>query len=76
MSRARAIDLAVYRFRLRRRLAFLPFMRIAACAFLFAGGMAAMVSGLLILDSWLKSFLDFLLAIFFLGVGLALWNLE
>lgn len=76
MSRARSVDFAVLRFRVQRKMALLPLLRIAAVAFLFAGGFAALVSGLLILDSWLKSFLDFLLAIFFLGVGLALWNLE
>lgn len=76
MGRAFSVDVAFLRYRIARRLALFPMVRILACAFLFVGGTAAAVSGLLILDNWLASMLDFVLAVLFLGVGLGLWNLE
>lgn len=69
-------DLAFLRYRIERRIALIPHLRIAACCLLAAGGAACVVSGLLALDSWLTSALDLVLGIFFTGLGAALWSLE
>ena len=69
-------DLITIRYRTRRWLATFPGIRIVAGAALFAGASAALVSGLMILDSWLISAVDLVLAILFLGVGAVLWGME
>jgi hypothetical protein len=69
-------DRIALRFRAERWLATFPGLRIAACAALLAGVSAALVSGVLLLDSWLKSALDLVLAIVFLALGAAMWEME
>lgn len=69
-------DLIYLRFRIERRLALMPYLRLTACALLAMGGLACMVSGLLLLDSWLKSFVDLMLGVGFLVVGACLWEME
>jgi hypothetical protein len=69
-------DLIHLRFRIERRLLLLPYLRLTACAVLIMGGLASLVSGLLFLDAPLKGALDFILGVFFLLLGAALWEME
>lgn len=70
------LDRITWRYRVEPALLLLPLLRCFALAFFVAGGIAALVAGLLFLDYFLWALVNFIVALFFLGIGTALWGFE